>query len=139
MNAEKASIATTSTDASGYYQFTLAKTSAGHLGYIVQYAGDDTHLPAQSPELSVTYVVIPTAITATVSPQQQYVGQEVTITGRLTAEDAPFADVPVTLCSADDAEKASIATTSTDASGTISSPLPKRLRPSGLHRAVRRR
>jgi len=35
-----------------------------------------------SPELSVTYVIIPTAITATVSPQQQYVGQEVTITGR---------------------------------------------------------
>ncbi|HEY5121751.1 MAG TPA: Ig-like domain repeat protein, partial [Acidimicrobiales bacterium] len=115
---ERAPIAATSTDASGYYQFTLTGAAVGHPTYFVRYAGDNTHSSAQSPELSVSYVGIPTAITATASPQQQYVGKDFTITGQLIAEDAPLADAPVALHNADDVEeRAPIAATSTDASG----------------------
>jgi hypothetical protein len=116
--AKQAPIATTSTDASGYYQFTLTGDAAGSLTYIARYDGDTTHPRALSPELSVTYVIIPTAITATASPHKQYVGQDVTITGRLTAGAIGLKGTAVTLCHVGNAlDRVSTAHTSTDGSG----------------------
>jgi len=116
--AKQTPVATTSTDASGYYQFTLTGDAAGNLTYIAQYDGDTTHPQALSPELSVTYVIIPTAITATASPHKQYVEQDVTITGRLTAGAIGLKGTAVTLCHVGNAlDRVSTAHTSTDGSG----------------------
>ena len=116
--AEKVPVATTTTDASGFFQFTLADTVAGHHTYVVYAQGDSTHARVQSAEMVVTYVTIPTAITATATPRQQVVGQSVTIRGQLTASGAPLEGVPVALYNTDAPKKRVLtATTSTDASG----------------------
>jgi len=81
--AKQVPVATTSTDASGYYQFTLTGDAAGNLNL---HRASTTVIPPiprrLSSELSVTYVMIPTVITATASPHKQYVGQEITVTGQ---------------------------------------------------------
>ena len=46
----------------------------------------------------VTFVTKPTTITANADSRQQFIGHDVTITGRLTAEGAALAAVPVTYC-----------------------------------------
>jgi len=115
---ERVSIANTTTDASGYYQFTLSDTAPSHHSYVVRPPGSHMLEPSVSDELSVTYVTIPTAITATASPRQQFVGRDVTITGQLTASGVALAEVPVVLYNTDDPKKRVLAaTTTTDASG----------------------
>jgi len=116
--AENVHVATTTTDAAGHYQFTLTATAPSYHTYVVHAPSSPTHEPSVSDELSVTYVTIPTAITATASPRQQFVGRDVTITGTLTADGTPVAEAPITLFNAADAiERVSIANTTTDASG----------------------
>jgi hypothetical protein len=106
------------TDASGYYQFTLTDTGPSHHTYVVRAPGSPTHDPSMSDELSVTYVTIPTTITATASPRQQFVGRDATIAGRLTASGVALVEVPVVLYNTDDPKKRVLAaTTTTDASG----------------------
>jgi membrane protease YdiL (CAAX protease family) len=68
--------------------------------------------------VSVTYATIPTTITATASPRQQFVGRDATIAGRLTASGVALVEVPVVLYNTDDPKKRVLAaTTTTDASG----------------------
>jgi hypothetical protein len=110
-------IATTATDAAGYYQFTLVDTVPSSHTYVVRYPGDSTHAGAQSAEMVITYVTIPTTITATAAPLQQSVGRDVTISGTLTAEGVGLAAVPLTLCKTDAAEDFHVAATATDAAG----------------------
>jgi membrane protease YdiL (CAAX protease family) len=115
---ERVSIANTTTDASGYYQFTLTDTAPSHHSYVVRAPGSRTYDPSLSDALSVTYVTIPTAITATASPRQQVVGDDVTITGRVLADGTPLAAATIILYNADNIiERVSIANTTTDASG----------------------
>jgi membrane protease YdiL (CAAX protease family) len=139
---ERVSIANTTTDASGQYKFTLTATAPSHHTYVARSPGDSTSAPVQSAEISVTYVTIPTTITATASPRQQVVGHDVTITGRLLADGTPVAAAPVILYNADDIiERVSIANTTTDASGyyqfTLSDTAPSHhsyvVRPPGSH------
>jgi hypothetical protein len=115
---ERVSIANTATDASGYYQFTLTATAPSHHIYVVRAPGSPTHEPSVSDELSVTYVTIPTTLTATASPPQQFVGRNVTIAGQLKASGVALAGVTVVLYKTDDPKKRVLAaTTTTDASG----------------------
>ena len=114
---ERVLVATTTTDAAGYYQFTLTDTAPSHHTYVVRYPGDSTYARVLSAEMVVTYVTIPTTITATAAPRQQVVGRDVTITGRLTADGAGLAAMPLTLYKTDATEKVLVATTTTDAAG----------------------
>jgi hypothetical protein len=77
---ELVSIATTATDAAGNYEFTLTDAAPGRHTYVVFTPGDSTHAHAQSAEIVITYVTIPTTITATAAPLQQVIGHDVTIT-----------------------------------------------------------
>ncbi len=115
--AEKVSVAATATDASGYYQFTLTDTVPGHYTYVVCSPGTAAYEPSVSKEVSVTYVTIPTTLTATAAPRQQVVGHDVTITGRLTDACFGLSALPVTLYKTDAAEKVPVAATTTDAAG----------------------
>jgi len=115
---ERVPVATTKTDASGAYQFTLTETAPGQHAYVVHVPGTGTHASAESALISVAYVAVPTAITAVVNPQEQCVGHNVTITGQLTAGGAPLADSSVTLYNADDVARwVPVAETTTDAAG----------------------
>jgi 5-hydroxyisourate hydrolase-like protein (transthyretin family) len=115
---ERVSVATTVTDASGAYQFTLSETVPGQHSYVVRALGTGTHASAESALVSVAYVSVPTTITAAVKPGEQCVGHDVTITGRLNAGGAPLTDAPVSLYNADDvAQGASAADTTTDDAG----------------------
>jgi len=60
---------------------------------------------------------IPTTIAATATPRQQFVAQDVTITGRLTANGAPVAGGLVKLYSDDEGLWYNISSTTTDAHG----------------------
>jgi hypothetical protein len=107
------------TSESGEFKFQVQQPSPGTYCFKVVYPGNATYEPSISEEMVVTYVTIPTAITAAATPQQQCVGQDVTVTGRLTAEGAPLADAPVTLYNSEAiAEGVPIAATSTDAAGS---------------------
>ncbi len=110
-------VAATTTDAAGDYQFTLTDTSAGQHTYVVRYPGDAVYETSVSAEIVVTYVTIPTTITAKVAPRHQFVGRDVTITGTLTADGTPVSEASVTLSNADDSKGVSVATTATDAAG----------------------
>ena len=110
-------VATMSTDAAGNYQFTLTDTVPGHHTYVVHSPGTAAYEPSVSEEVSVTYVTIPTTITAIAAPRQQVVGRDVTITGRLTAEGSGLAALPVTLYKNGPTEKVPVATATTDAAG----------------------
>lgn len=115
---ERVSVATTTTDTSGAYQFTLNETAPGQHSYVVHAPGTGTHASAESAPVSVAYVAIPTTITAVVSPREQCVGHDVTITGRLTADSGPLANAPVILYNAGDvAQRAPAAETTTDDAG----------------------
>jgi membrane protease YdiL (CAAX protease family)/5-hydroxyisourate hydrolase-like protein (transthyretin family) len=114
---ELVSVDTTTTDAAGDYQFTLTDTAPSQHAYVVRYQGDGTHSRAQSAEMVITYVTIPTTITATVVPLQQSVGRDVTITGTLTADGTPVSEASVILYNADDVKRVSVSTTATDAAG----------------------
>src|SRR5208337_3582000 len=104
--------------AAGDYQFTLTDTAPGHHTYVVRSSGAALYEPSMSAEMAVTFVAIPTTITATAAPRQQVVGRDVTITGTLTADGTPVAEASVTLYNADDIiELVPVATTTTDAAG----------------------
>jgi uncharacterized protein len=141
----KVRTATTATDASGHYQFTLTESVATTHAYTVYARGRSTYSRAQSAEILVTYwsadadesrvtrratgtadlqrslpgAATPTTITATAVPLQQLVGHGVTIAGQLTSGgDAELVGVPVVLYNTDDpANKVRRATTATDSLG----------------------
>jgi len=140
----KVRTATTTTDASGHYQFTLTDSVAATHAYTVYARGRSTHSRAQSTEILVTYwsagadetrvtrrvtgrndlqrplreVSTSTTITATATPRQQFGGHDVTIAGQLTSGGADLVAVPVVLYNTDDpTNKVRTATTTTDASG----------------------
>jgi membrane protease YdiL (CAAX protease family)/5-hydroxyisourate hydrolase-like protein (transthyretin family) len=115
---EQVPLSTTATNAAGDYQFTLTATASSQHTYAVRYLGTAAYEPSTSAEMVITYVTIPTTITATASPRQQFVGRDVTITGQLTADGAPVTEASVTLYKTDGAEKADVAAATTDASGT---------------------
>ena len=115
--AEDFHVAATTTDAEGFFQFTLTDTVPGHYTYVVHSSGAAAYEPSASAKMIITYVTKPTTITATAASRQQVVGRDVTITGRLTAEGAGLAAVPLTLYKTDAAERVPIGTTTTDAEG----------------------
>jgi succinate-acetate transporter protein len=116
--AEQIRIAEITTDTSGSYQFKLTDTTPGHHTYVVYTPGTSLYAAAHSPGISVTYVVVSTAITATAVRAQQAAGESVTISGQLTAGGTPVPNANVSLHSAEDVDKnAPVATTSTDALG----------------------
>src|SRR5665647_2716954 len=53
----------TSTDSAGGFAFEIRQSSGGTSSFAVAYPGDATFEPSVSPEISVTYVTIPTALT----------------------------------------------------------------------------
>jgi hypothetical protein len=115
---ERALVSTTTTDAAGFYQFTLSETAPGDHSYFVHSPGTNTYAPVQSSEIEIAFVSIPTAITATATPRQQVIGHDVTVTGRLLADSSPVAEAPITLYNADNViERVSVSTTTTDAAG----------------------
>jgi membrane protease YdiL (CAAX protease family) len=71
-----------------------------------------------APDSASHAVRAPTTITASASPEHQYVGQDVTITGRLTAVGTPVPEASVTLYNADDStQRFPVAAALTDAAG----------------------
>ena len=116
--AEQVRIAETSTDASGNYHFKLTDTAPTHRTYVVHTPGTSSYAARHSSEISVTWVVIPTAIDATAVRAQQEAGETVTISGQLTAGGAPVPNATLSLYRAEDVDKsAPVAATSTDALG----------------------
>ena len=115
--AEDLHVAATATDAEGFFQFTLTDTVPGHHTYVVHSPGTAAYEPSASAEMVVTFVTKPTTITANADSRQQFIGHDVTITGRLTAEGAALAAVPVTLYKMDAAERVSVGATTTNAEG----------------------
>ena len=111
------SVGDTTTNARGGFAFLVQQQRAGTRAFKVAYSGTAAYEPSVSVDLSITYVTIPTTITATAAPRQQFVGHDVTITGRLTTEGAGLAAMPITLYKTDAAEKVPVAATTTDASG----------------------
>jgi membrane protease YdiL (CAAX protease family) len=90
-----------------------AHVDAGITG-VTSSAQDSTNPKRRSSEIST-----PTTITANASPRRQFVGNDVTIAGRLTVNGAPLAGVSVILYNTDDPRKKVLAaTTSTDDSGS---------------------
>jgi membrane protease YdiL (CAAX protease family) len=61
--------ATTSTDASGYYQFTLSESVATTHAYTVCAEGDSTYSRAQSTEMLVNYAIRPLEVPAVTAPE----------------------------------------------------------------------
>ena len=108
-------VVTATTDDEGFFQFTLTDTVPGHHTYVVRSSGTAAYEPSVSAEMVITFVTIPTTITATAAPLQQSVGRNVAITGTLTADGTPVAEASVTLCNADDVKGVAVATTATDA------------------------
>lgn len=113
--AQGAPAADTTTDDAGYYQFRVNTIMPGRHSYVVHAPAKGKYAPAESAEIAVAYVPIPTAITAAATALQG----EVIITGQLLARGASLADAPVGLYNADDVEKdALVAEAKTDASGS---------------------
>jgi hypothetical protein len=111
---ERVPVATT-TDAAGYYQFTLTDTVPGRHTYVVRSSGAAAYEPSASAEMVATYVTTPTTITVTASPQKQVVGRDVIISGRrLTPDGGRVAATPLTLYKTDAAGRLPVATTTTD-------------------------
>ncbi|MGB9370423.1 MAG: CPBP family glutamic-type intramembrane protease, partial [Halobacteriota archaeon] len=115
---ERVPVATTTTDAAGYYQFTLTDAAPSRHTYVVRSPGSAVYEPSASAEIVATYVTIPTTITITASPRKQFVGRDVIISGRrLTPDGGRVAATPLTLYKLDAAERVPVATTTTDAYG----------------------
>ncbi len=115
--AEDFHVAAATTDDEGFFQFALTDTVPGHHTYVVRSPGTAAYEPSASAKMVVTYVAKPTTITAAADSRQQVVGGDVTITGRLTAEGAGLAAVPLTLYEMDAAERVPVGATTTDAAG----------------------
>jgi 5-hydroxyisourate hydrolase-like protein (transthyretin family) len=115
--AEDFHVAAATTDDEGFFQFALTDTVPGHHTYVVRSPGTAAYEPSMSAEMVVTYVTIPATITATADSRQQVVGRDVIITGRLTAEGAGLAAVPLTLYEMDAAERVPVGAATTDAEG----------------------
>jgi hypothetical protein len=114
----QAALAATTTDASGHYQFVVTDAAPGEHCYVVNALGTSTRAAAKSSEIAVTFTIVPTTVTATATPRQQFVGHDVTITGRLLADDSAVAGASITLYNADDIiERVPVDATVTDASG----------------------
>jgi hypothetical protein len=115
---ERVPVAATKTDPSGTYQFILSETTPGRHSYVVHAPSTSTHAAAESASVLIVYVNVPTSITAVVTPREQCVGHDVTITGQLTAGGNPLPDSPVILYNAADvAQRAAAAETMTDDAG----------------------
>jgi len=114
---ELVTVSTATTNAAGDYQFALTDTVPGHHTYVVRSSGTAAYEPSASAKMVVTYVTIPITITATAAPPHQFTGRDVTITGRLTAESAGLAAVPLTLYKTDATEDFHVADATTDDEG----------------------
>lgn len=89
-------LANATTNATGFVAFQVTESIAGTYRYVLTDNGDATYAAAIA-GVSVTYVTTPTNITANATPQQQYVGKNVTITGRLTANGTGLPGAPVSI------------------------------------------
>jgi 5-hydroxyisourate hydrolase-like protein (transthyretin family) len=89
-------IGTTTTNDTGGLTFVVQGASAGTFTYVVSFLGDQLHAPCTN-TTGPLYVLTPTNITATATTPPPYIGQNVTISGRLTANGTGLANQPVKL------------------------------------------
>jgi 5-hydroxyisourate hydrolase-like protein (transthyretin family) len=120
-------ISETITNEAGNYAFRVQQPTAGWSSFKVVFPGSANHKPSMSDELPITYVAIPTTVTAAAIPRQQFIGGNVAIKGQLSASGAPLGDVHIILYNADDViERVPVATAKTDASGAYQFTLTER-------------
>ena len=83
-----------STNQGGQYIFdfneTNATTATATYKYNVRFDGTTQYNPSRSSDIAVTWTMTPTTLSATVSPARPSVGQNFTISGRLTADGSPL-------------------------------------------------
>ncbi len=117
-NATWTSATSTTTNATGNYNFTVSESSAGTHYYRASYAGTSTYASAVSDVVTVAIIPESIALTASASTSTTTVGQNFTISGRLTTEGTGLSNQTVTLLtSTDNATWTSATSTTTNATG----------------------